>query len=123
MSDQGPIIDYSGSGIYDPDKAPRTTAIILVICGLLAIGFFVVNFAFTGEDPYQTDVWYGDDDRPIQERGSVLPNVWRGATAEDETPNLPPAKSKPVKKPATNPFSLPGSYLTPTTRPVGSLGK
>ena len=116
----------------DPEQAPRTSAIILVLCGCLAVGFFVINVAFTGDDPYQTyttpidgdesHVWQGEDKYPMQEGYHILPNVWRGAqkgaedSAEDDledgvmTRMAAAAKKEGTKRATTKP--------TPPTTPT-----
>ena len=124
----------------DPEQAPRTSAIILVLCGCLAVSFFVINVAFTGDDPYQTyttpidgdesHVWQGEDKYPMQEGYHILPNVWRGAqqgaedSAEDDledgvmTRMAAAAKKEGTKRTTTKPTSpttpTPATPGTPT---------
>jgi hypothetical protein len=119
----------------DPEQAPRTSAIILVLCGFLGVAFFVINVAFTGEDPYQsytrpidgdeTHVWQGEDKYPMQEGYHILPNVWRGAqqaaedSSEDELEDgvmtrMAVAANKEGAKKATTKPATPGT-VTPNT--------
>lgn len=135
MPDDPVIFDLAG----DPEKAPRTSAIILVLCGLLGVGFLVVNVAFTGEDPY-LDLNRDWDEEPIQGPGNIVPNVWRGknaVTEEDDgvdpdgTPKLKSARAKAgaATQPGVStpygtvpaPVPPPGSphpYGKPTTQPA-----
>src|SRR3954464_2225072 len=69
----------------DPEKAPRTTAVILIICGLMGLGFMLVNVVFTGEDPYQTENW-PEEDGPIQDRADIMPNLVRGKAVDGVSP-------------------------------------
>ena len=124
----------------DPEQAPRTSAIILVLCGFLGVAFFVINVAFTGEDPYQTytrpmdgdesHVWQGEDKYPMQEGYHILPNVWRGAqqgaedSSEDELEDgvmtrMAVAANKEGNKRATTKPATPGTP-TQTTPSTGS---
>ena len=113
----------------DPDSAPRTSAIILILCGVLGVSFFVINVAFTGEDPYQRmheadgvhQAWEGEDQYPIQEGYHIMPNLWRGRDTDpwDEPPEDevdPSQKVKPKKPgPATGPTTpgAPGQPAAP----------
>jgi hypothetical protein len=94
----------------EPEKAPRTTAIILLVCGLMGVGFLMVNVFFTGEDPFQSTSWPDDEDGNIQERGNILPNVWRarGEDDEQETVDDQINSRKLPKTATTNPYALPG---------------
>jgi hypothetical protein len=123
MEDQPSIIEL------DPESAPRTSAIILVLCGVLGVAFFVINVAFTGDDPYQrmTDpeysdgihpLWEGEDRYPLQEGYHIMPNLWRGreAALSDEPPEeeIDPLQKGKLKKatPTTGP-ALPGQPAAP----------
>jgi len=96
----------------EPEKAPRTTAMILLICGLMGVGFLMVNVFFTGNDPLQTDNWpeQYDDDGVVQERGNILPNVWRARGEDDEDEEVDDRVSarKLAKGPTTRPYQMPG---------------
>jgi hypothetical protein len=102
----------------EPEKAPRTTAIILLICGLMGVAFLMVNVFFTGEDPFQSTSWPDEEDGNIQERGNILPNVWRGREQDDEEEEVDDQVSarKTLTRPTTNPFQIPGTekLLRPT---------
>src|SRR3954452_5840997 len=93
----------------EPEKAPRTTAIILLICGLMGVAFLMVNVFFTGEDPYQSTTWPDDDDGNIQERGNILPNVWRARGEDDEESDVDDRVSarKLPRPPTTSPYQMP----------------
>ncbi len=117
MQEQDPqIIDL------DPDKAPRMTAIILLMCGLMGVGFLLVNVFFTGEDRY----YMQDEDNewidPGNQRFDITPNLVRGRHVEDseeddeanEVINRKAAAKKPAAtKPFGNPFQP--SSPAPTT--------
>jgi hypothetical protein len=110
MTDEPQIVEL------DPEGAPRMTAVILLVCGLFGVGFLLVNVVFTGEDPYQSMSWPDEDDAPIQERGNITVNVWRGAgsNGEEEEVDERVAERKQAKKPArstTNPYGLPEALL------------
>ncbi|HEY7115270.1 MAG TPA: hypothetical protein VH475_01720 [Tepidisphaeraceae bacterium] len=97
----------------DPDKAPRTTAFILLACGLMGVGFLLINLVFTGEDPYQTRNWGEDDDVSIQGQYNITPNVWRGKGSDDEEDEVEEQivankRLAAAKKPTTNRFNVPG---------------
>jgi hypothetical protein len=125
MEEQPQIIEL------DPDSAPRTSAIILVLCGVLGVSFFVINVAFTGEDPYQRmnesdgvhPAWEGEDQYPIQEGYHIMPNLWRGREAAllDEPPEdeVDPVQKK-VKK--TTPTTGPMTPGAPGTGQPGTPG-
>jgi hypothetical protein len=102
----------------EPEKAPRTTAIILLVCGLMGVGFLMVNVFFTGEDPYQSMTWPDEEDGNIQERGNILPNVWRGREEADEEEEVTDQINarKTLTRPTTNPYQIPGTerLLRPT---------
>jgi hypothetical protein len=115
MDEQDPqIIDL------DPNQAPRMTAIILVLCGLMGIGFLLVNVFFTGEDRY----YMQDEDQewidPGNQRFDITPNLVRGRHVEDseeddeanEIVNRKAISKKPTSKPFGNPFQLTTPSLT-----------
>ena len=104
----------------EPEKAPRTSAIILLICGLLGVAFLMVNVVFTGEDPYHSGWWPDDDDPTIQEQSNILPNVWRGHGEDDEEEEVEEqVESRKGARPTTGPFALPGftPYMQRPTLP------
>jgi hypothetical protein len=102
----------------DPDHAPRVTAIILLICGVMGVGFLVVNLLFTGGDPY-----YAHDEEmewidPDNQRFDITPNLVRDRRNEDsdeeEQANSFAHRAKPKKAAATtNPFIKPFQPVTP----------
>ena len=93
----------------EPEKAPRTSAIILLLCGLMGVGFLMVNVVFTGEDPFHSGWWPEDDDATIQEQGNILPNVWRGRGEDDEEEEVEEqVQSRKTGQPTTNPLARPG---------------
>lgn len=128
MEEQDPrIIDL------DPEHAPRVTAVILLICGVMAVGFYLVNAYFTGADQYYIEQEWEEGTEPVNQRYDITPNLIRGKHPEDsdeeEDAHAIPVK-KPVKKPATtnplaspfgNPFQLPATPGSPTTQ--GTVGK
>src|SRR3954471_24160334 len=117
MEEQDPqIIDL------DPNQAPRMTAIILLMCGLMGVGFLLVNVFFTGEDRY----YMQDEDQewidPGNQRFDITPNLVRGRHVEDseeddeanELINRKAASKKPASKPVGNPFQItPPAPTTP----------
>jgi hypothetical protein len=127
MTQQAPMLEI------DPEKAPRTSAIILILCGLLGVSFFVINIAYTGDDPYQTWFWDEEDQHPLQEGYHIMPNLWRGRSAdldeapEDEIdPGLKVKKQQAAKKATTGPAgktaapggSTPGAPAAPAAPPA-----
>src|SRR5260221_11899044 len=121
MNEQDPqIIDL------DPDHAPRMTAVILLLCGLMGVGFLLVNVFFTGEDRY----YMRDEDQewidPGNQRFDITPNMVSGRHVEDSEedeeaqaiPKKPPVKKPPATSPLGNPFKLPTpvSPAVPTTQ-------
>jgi len=110
----------------EPESAPRTTAIILLVCGLMGVAFLMVNVFFTGPDPFQSNEWPDQDDGNIQERGNILPNVWRGREEADEEEEVTDRVSarRTVMPPTTNPFQIPGTEkLLRPTMPVPQAPK
>jgi hypothetical protein len=119
MSEQEPqIFDL------DPEKAPRMTAIILLACGLLGVGFLLVNMLGTGDDPYYNQAQWEEGNEPVHQRYDILPNMVRGRQAvgdsdEDEEAQEVVKKAVPKKTTATtNPLSIyqrpaPGTPATP----------
>jgi len=98
----------------DPDKAPRTTAFILLACGLLGIVFLVINMVFTGQDPYYIKGEWDEGTEPVNQRFDITPNLVRGRHVEDseeddeanEIVNKKAAAKKPTSKPFGNPFQI-----------------
>ena len=107
----------------EPEKAPRTSAIILMICGLLGVAFLMVNVVFTGEDPFHSGWWPEEDEPTIQEQGNILPNVWRGRGEDDEEEEVDEqVQSRKTGRPTTGPFAPPGftPYMQRPTLPGAS---
>src|SRR5947207_15426937 len=69
----------------DPDQAPRMTAVILLICGMLGVGFLLVNVVFTGEDPYYDQQAWEEGDEPVNQRFDITPNLVRGRQTGDDS--------------------------------------
>jgi hypothetical protein len=96
------------------------SAVILLVCGLMGVGFLLVNVVFTGEDPYATQSWPEPDDGNIQEQGNITPNLWRNRGNDDEEAEVEErvVERKQTKgKTATRPtYSLPG-LTNPLNRP------
>ena len=115
MADEPQIIEL------DPEGAPRMTAIILLVCGLLGVGFLLVNMVFTGEDPYYIQSQWEEGDEPVNQRYDILPNLVRGRQPTDESEEDAEAQDVPVqkvakKKPATtNPLDSILKRAAPTT--------
>jgi hypothetical protein len=130
MSQQDPQIFE-----LDPEKAPRMTAIILLACGLLGVGFLLVNVFGTGDDPYYNKADWEDGTEPVHQRYDIMPNMVRGRQAvgdsdEDEEAQEITKKVAPPRKATTNPFlspyqqtpskPTPGAPATPTTPGLGT---
>lgn len=112
MADEPQIIEL------DPEGASRMSAVILLVCGLMGVGFLLVNVVFTGEDPYATQSWPEPDDGNIQEQGNITPNLWRNRGNDDEEEEVEERVVERKKfKPATRPtYGLPG-LPNPLNRP------
>lgn len=117
MSQEPQIIEYGG----DPDQAPRMTAVILLICGMLGVGFLLVNVVFTGEDPYYDQQAWEEGDEPINQRFDITPNLVRGrqtgddSEEDDDATALAKIRTKKSAKSTTNPTRSPlGSPTLPT---------
>ncbi len=115
----------------DPDKAPRTTAFILLACGLLGIAFLLINMVFTGEDRYYIEKEWEDGTEPVNQRFDIMPNLVRGRQVGDDSEEDEEAQNVPVRKsvkPATAPLTpyqqllnrmgLPPSPANPTGTPA-----
>jgi hypothetical protein len=110
MSQQPQMFDL------DPEKAPRMTAIILLACGLLGVGFMLINLLGTGDDPYYIESEWDQGREPVNPRYDIMPNMIRGRQVtgdsdEDEEAKIEPIKkppAKPTTSPFQNPFALPG---------------
>jgi hypothetical protein len=117
MSEQDPqIFDL------DPEKAPRMTAIILLACGVLGVGFLLINMLGTGDDPYYNQAEWEEGNEPVHQRYDILPNMVRGRQAvgdsdEDEEAQAIPVQKPAAKKsnPATNPLSVYQRLTSPST--------
>jgi hypothetical protein len=117
MSEQEPqIFDL------DPEKAPRMTAIILLACGLLGVGFLLINMLGTGDDPYYNQAEWEEGNEPVHQRYDILPNMVRGRQAVGDSDEDEEAQAVPVQKPAakktaatTNPLSVYQRLTSPTT--------
>ena len=110
----------------DPDHAPRMTAIILLICGLLGVGFLLVNVVFTGDDPYYDQQAWEEGTEPVNQRFDIMPNLVRGrqpadadSEEDDEAQALEKLKKKPAAKSTTAPARSP-YQLQPATAPAGT---
>lgn len=120
MDQQDPqIIDL------DPNQAPRMTAIILLMCGLMGVGFLLVNVFFTGEDRY----YMQDEDNewidPGNQRFDIMPNLVRGRHVEDseeddEANEVINRKAAPKKPAATKPFGSPFQITPPAPTTPGA---
>lgn len=112
MADEPQIIEL------DPEGATRMSAVILLVCGLMGVGFLLVNVVFTGEDPYATMSWPDEDDGNIQEQGNITPNLWRNRGNDDEQEEVEErVVERKRTKPATRPtYGLPG-LTNPLNRP------
>jgi hypothetical protein len=105
----------------DPEKAPRMTAIILLVCGLMGVGFLLVNMLGTGDDPYYNEADWDNGTEPVHQRYDIMPNMVRGKqetgySDEDEEAQDVPTR-RPIAKPTSNPF-LPQLHPTPATPPT-----
>jgi len=94
----------------DPEGAPRMTAVILLVCGLLGVGFLLVNLVFTGADPYYDQQAWEDGTEEVRQRYDVMPNLVRGRQAagdsdEDEEAADVPRQRSVAKKATTGPVS------------------
>jgi hypothetical protein len=93
----------------DPEGAPRMTAVILLVCGLLGIGFLLVNVVFTGDDPYYDQQAWEDGTEEVRQRYDVMPNLVRGpqrtgeSDEDEESEDVPRVRS--TKKATTGPVS------------------
>jgi hypothetical protein len=93
----------------DPEGAPRMTAVILLVCGLLGIGFLLVNVVFTGDDPYYDQQAWEDGTEEVRQRYDVMPNLVRGpqrtgeSDEDEESADVPRVRS--TKKATTGPVS------------------
>jgi hypothetical protein len=120
MADEPQIIEL------DAEAAPRTSAIILLLCGLMGIGFLMVNVVFTGPDPFHEEGWWPESEEPtVQELGSVIPNLVRGRDHDDEEEELEERMDERRgnrPRPTTGPFARPAPGATPTT-PAPTFGR
>jgi hypothetical protein len=129
MTEEPQIIELD-----DPEGAPRTLAIILLVCGLLGVGFMVVNTVFTGDDQYYIESQWDAGDEPVNNRFDIMPNLVRGRQVGDESDededakrtevlkrerDLQTKKKSPTSGP-TNPFISPS--LTPSPSPSATPG-
>ena len=124
MDDKGPqIFDYAA---IDPEKAPRTTAIILLVCGLMGVGFLLVNIFATGDDPYYNEADWDNGTEQVHPRYDIMPNMVRTRQFDDEDDEAQdvPVRRPVVKPPTTNPFmpQVPGLPTVPgLPQPPGSV--
>jgi hypothetical protein len=110
MADEPQIIEL------DPEGSSRMSAVILLVCGLMGVGFLLVNVVFTGEDPYATQSWPEPDDGNIQEQGNITPNLWRNRGNDDEEEAVEERvveRKKTKPKSTTNPYGLPNPLNRP----------
>jgi hypothetical protein len=111
MSEEPQIIEM------DPETAPRTTAFILLTCGLLGVGFLIVNVMFTGDDPYYIEREWKDGEEPVNQRYDIMPNLVRGKRVGEDSEEDAEAQDVPViKKP--KPTSNPWDHLLNKPTPV-----
>lgn len=87
----------------DPESAPRTSALILIVIGALGACFLLVNVVFTGDDPYYDYGSWNEDPEPSGNAAFyMIPSFVRDAEAkkdEEKATEEFEAKGKPVKKP------------------------
>ena len=119
MEEQDPqIIDL------DPNHAPRMTAIILLLCGLMGVGFLLVNVFFTGQDPYYIESEWDEGTEPVNQRFDIMPNLVRGKhvedSEEDDEANEIVNKKATVKKPTSKPFGNPFQITPPAPTTPGA---
>src|SRR5689334_3342250 len=125
MPQEPQIIDLD-----DPDRAPRTMAFILLACGLLGVGFMLVNVIFTGDDQYYVESEWEAGEEPVNTRFDILPNLVRTRQFDDEdeeaedVPLVKPLnkRNKPTTGPANALQSRQPTGVTPTTPTTPSPG-
>jgi len=121
MSENDPqIFDYAS---IDPEKAPRMTAIILLLCGLMGVGFLLVNIFATGDDPYYNQEDWDNGTEQVHPRYDIMPNMVRTRQFDDEDDEAHevPVHRPVAKPPTTNPFQIPGLPTVPgLPQPPGS---
>jgi len=122
MSSQDPrIIEL------DPESAPRTSALILVLFVVLGVGFVLVNVVFTGDDPYYDyGSWLTDPEPSGSGAFYMIPSLVRDAeTRKDEEEATDRFESRGVvkKKPTTGPSSMfPNSKAASVPRKPAEAG-
>jgi hypothetical protein len=118
----------------DPEGAPRMTAIILLACGLLGVGFLLVNVFGTGDDPYYNQAAWEEGTEPLNQRYDIMPNMVRGRQAVGDSDEDEEAqeitKKAPPRKATTNPLlspyqqtpskPAPGAPASPTPPGLGT---
>src|SRR3954469_19113388 len=106
----------------DPEGAPRMTAVILLVCGLLGVGFLLVNLLATGNDPYYDQQAWEDGTEEVRQRYDVMPNLVRGpqrtgeSDEDEESEDVP--RARPTKKATTGPASPYQELIKRITPPV-----
>jgi hypothetical protein len=118
MSQEPQIIDLDA-----PENAPRTLAIILLVCGLLGVAFMVINTVFTGDDKYYIEKEWDEGVEPTNNRFDILPNLVRGRPnkANDENEEDEEAEKPKVKEEkAANKAKKPGGIFSTTAPTVGA---
>jgi hypothetical protein len=111
MADDPQIIEL------DPEDAPRMTAIILLVCGLLGVGFLLVNVVFTGADQYYIQSEWDEGEEPVNQRYDILPNLVRGRQPVGESEEDAESEDVPVQKPVKK------KAAPATTNPLDSILK
>jgi hypothetical protein len=125
MPQEPQIIDLDA-----PENAPRTLAIILLVCGVLGVAFMVINTVFTGDDQYYIQDEWDRGNEPVNNRFDILPNLVRGRpnksgdeTDEDEEAEKPKVvqqlkEDKRGTKRPTGTTTAPSSIFGPKTPPA-----
>jgi hypothetical protein len=128
----------------DPEGAPRLMAFILLACGLLGVGFLLVNVIFTGDDQDYIQSQWEDGTEEVRQRYDVIPSIVRGKPSADEQEEDDPEtdekiavlkkKQEEKRKPgqSNNPFlpkpptlpgqTTPGGPITPGAPPASPSG-
>jgi len=104
----------------DPEGAPRMTAVILLVCGLLGVGFLLVNLVFTGADPYYDQKAWEDGTEEVRQR-SVAKKATTGPVSlyQELINRINPPAATPGGPGSPSGTSTPGTPTPGSSAPGG----
>ena len=98
------------------------TAIILLLCGLMGVGFLLVNIFATGDDPYYNQEDWDNGTEQVHPRYDIMPNMVPHAAVRRRGRRSPRSPGPPARRQATDDQSVPDPRPAHGARPAPAAG-